>query len=161
DSGIIIKDGDGKIIEREGDFHLPEEKVVGGWAKVYHAKRPNHPVYKRLSVEPRKPKDPTPFWEGATMAEQICKNSGADALRSAFPTTLGELHVDGEIIDVTAKDERFAKPVIEAAAVFEQPRAIAEPEKPKEGPKVDGIPAPQPPEAGAVFGAPTPEELAK
>src|SRR5574344_852962 len=34
ESGIIVLDQDGNVIERPGTFKLPEEQLVGGWAKV-------------------------------------------------------------------------------------------------------------------------------
>jgi hypothetical protein len=56
DSGIILRDGEGQLIERETDFVLPEETklVVGGWAKVYRGDRQN-PTYRRCSVAARRP----------------------------------------------------------------------------------------------------------
>ena len=35
ESGIIVLDQDGNVIERPGTFKLPKEQLVGGWAKVY------------------------------------------------------------------------------------------------------------------------------
>src|SRR5207245_6039434 len=45
ESGIIIQREDGTVFEREGDFHSPDEKVVGAWAKVY--RRGKKPFYRR------------------------------------------------------------------------------------------------------------------
>ena len=98
ESGIIIADNDGKVTEREGDFHLADENVVGGWAKVYRKDR--KPTYRRLSIAQRKPNYETPFWSDQKCAEQIVKCAEADALRATFPTLLGGLHLGSEVVDV-------------------------------------------------------------
>src|SRR5260221_10748387 len=46
ESGIIIQVGDDLTKEREGDFHLPEEIIAGGWARVYRTGR--RPTYRRI-----------------------------------------------------------------------------------------------------------------
>jgi phage recombination protein Bet len=98
ESGIILRFDDGNVTEREGDFHLSEENVVGGWARVYRKGR--KPTYRRLSIEQRKPAYDSPFWQGAKAAEQIVKCAEADALRATFPTLLGGLHLAGEMVEV-------------------------------------------------------------
>lgn len=114
ESGVIILSGSevdekgvrsgGELVEREGDFYLPEEIVVGGWAKVFRKDR--KPTYRRLAVEQRKPNYSTPFWDPPKHAEQIVKCAEADALRSTFPSLLGGLHAPGEIYEVvTVKSE--------------------------------------------------------
>ena len=35
ESGIIVATEDGTYDQREGTFHMPDEKIVGGWAKIY------------------------------------------------------------------------------------------------------------------------------
>lgn len=102
ESGIIIVDSDNKISEREGDFHLQDENVVGGWAKVYRKGR--KPTYRRLATAAMRPNYETPFWSATKEAGQIVKCAEADALRSTFPTLLGGLYTEGEsaqIIDVS------------------------------------------------------------
>jgi phage recombination protein Bet len=98
DSGIILLDEAGKVSEREGDFHLEDEKVVGGWARVYRKGR--RPTYRRLAIAQRKPKYDSQFWSGNKASEQIVKTAEADALRSTFPTLVGGLYIEGE------RDER-------------------------------------------------------
>src|SRR6266576_2990928 len=99
ESGVILIDEAGKVSEREGDFHTQEEKVVGGWAKVYRKGR--RPTYKRIAMEQRKPKYESQFWQGNKASEQIIKTAEADALRSTFPTLLGGLYT-GEEMDQRA-----------------------------------------------------------
>lgn len=48
ESGIVILT-DGGPVDIEGDFHLPEEVVVGGWARI-HFKNRKHPIYRRLRL---------------------------------------------------------------------------------------------------------------
>jgi phage recombination protein Bet len=100
ESGIILQTAEGQVTEREGDFKLPEEKVVGGWAKVYRKGR--KVTYRRLSIAAMKPAYETPFWGPDKAPGQIVKCAEADALRSTFPTLLGGLPHAGEMIDVTA-----------------------------------------------------------
>jgi phage recombination protein Bet len=91
-SGIILLD-DGNIIERESDFHLPNEEVVGGWATVFFKNR-SHPTTRKIRMErfnngfAQWAKDP---------AGMIVKCAEADALRSSFPTLVGGLYLDSEI----------------------------------------------------------------
>lgn len=93
ESGVIILAADGAILEREGDFHLPNEKVVGGWAKVYHKKH-TKPTYRRIRME-RFNKGRAQWNEDP--AGMIVKCSEADALRSTFPTLLGGLYLREEL----------------------------------------------------------------
>ncbi len=99
ESGVIVRQpdhdgkmGSGPIIEREGDLVYDDEKLVGGWAKVFRKDR-EKPFYRRLKLatfntgRSRWEKDP---------AGMICKCAEADALRTAFPTHLGGLYIEEE-----------------------------------------------------------------
>ena len=99
ESGIILVN-EGQVSEREGDFSLPGEEVVGGWARVFRKGR--KPTYRRLSIAQRKPSYDTPFWEGAKANEQIIKCAEADALRATFPSLLAGLHNEGEATNIDA-----------------------------------------------------------
>lgn len=92
-SGIIVEEEDGQIHEIEGDFYLPTQKVLGGWAKVFHKHR-THPTYRKIRLE-RFNSGYAQWKEDA--AGMICKCAEADALRSTFPTMLGGLYMQGEI----------------------------------------------------------------
>jgi len=101
-SGIIVLEDEetGKIADIEGDFHLRGQVVVGGWATV-HFKNRKHPITRRIRMER--------FNKGFAQwqvdpAGMIVKCAEADALRSSFPTMLGGLYMQDEVmLDVKAK----------------------------------------------------------
>lgn len=142
-SGVILLD-DGTLVEREGDFHLPHEKVVGGWATVFFKNR-KHPTTRKIRLErfnsgmAQWAKDP---------AGMIVKCAEADSLRSSFPTLVGGLYLDGEI----EMDFGDVAKLNTSRPIFEK----AEPNKKENAKKVDRTPKPvepkqaeQPPEAEA------------
>ena len=94
-SGILVQSEDGKIEEREGDFHTPDELgyVVGGWAKVFHKKR-SHPTYRKIRMA--RFNNGFAQWK-VDPAGMIVKCAEADALRSTFPTLLGGLYMKEEL----------------------------------------------------------------
>lgn len=92
-SGIIVVDEQGAITEIEGDFYTKEQEVIGGWAKVFHAKRKDYPFYRRIRME--RFNKGFAQWQ-VDAAGMICKCAEADALRSAFPTMLGGLYIAEE-----------------------------------------------------------------
>src|SRR6266478_1831753 len=49
ESGVIVKTSEDGIVEREGDLTYDEEKLLGGWAKVYRKDR-EKPFYRRLKL---------------------------------------------------------------------------------------------------------------
>lgn len=146
ESGIILKDGD-EIKEREGDFHLPDEHVVGGWARVFRKGR--KPTYRRVRME-RFNKGFAQWKEDA--AGMIVKCAESDALRSTFPTLLGGLYTGGEIIEVMATPVKpddgpsFGRAAL-AETVQEPPQRPAarqttpEPEAPPVPPQAEPAPA--------------------
>lgn len=99
ESGIIVVDENGNVIERPGTFKLDSETLVGGWAKVYLKNR-QHPSYVSVSfneVAQRKG-DGTlnSNWTGkpGTMVEKVAK---VRALREAFVDDLGGMYDVDEI----------------------------------------------------------------
>lgn len=96
ESGIIVtkeNNLDEEII-KNGTFKLPNEILVGGWAKVYR-KDWSHPSYCSVALDEviQKKKDGTPNknWtkQPATMIEKVAK---VRALRSAFVEDLGGMY---------------------------------------------------------------------
>lgn len=138
DSGVIMLGENGEITEREGDFHLPEEKVVGGWAKVYRKGR--KVTYRRCRMER--------FNKGFAQwrddpAGMIVKCAESDALRSTFPTLLGGLYTGGEIIEMEPVKVTTDAPSFGRAAILDtpQPRQTApEPEPEQEQPPISQEP---------------------
>lgn len=100
ESGIILINAqDNTVTEREGDFKLPTENVVGGWAKVYRKGR--KPTYRRLSIAAMKPAYDTPFWNEDKAPGQICKCAESQALRDTFPTLMGGMFLENEMQSAT------------------------------------------------------------
>lgn len=121
ESGIIIfNEDDGSLTEREGDFHLKDEKIVGGWAKVFFKNR-SHPTTRKIRMErfdsgyAQWAKDP---------AGMIVKCAEADALRSSFPTMIGGLYLREEVDFLPIKPEML-KPLFESSQ--SQPETTAGP----------------------------------
>jgi phage recombination protein Bet len=126
-SGVVIKTAEG-IVDREGDIVFDEEKLLGGWARVYRKDR-KQPFFQRIKLET--------FNTGLSRwnkdaAGMICKCAESAALRMAFPTHLGGLYIKEERppLDVTPTIERpkFDTPQIQDAEPKKRGR------KPKEQP---------------------------
>lgn len=95
-SGIIVKDSEDRIIEREGDFEYEGDTLLGGWA-VVHFKNRKHPMIKKVTLKTYR----KPFGVWVTdPAGMICKVAEVHALRDAFPTMLGGMMLREEYIDV-------------------------------------------------------------
>jgi len=98
-SGVIVKRGD-EVVELEGDFYLESDTLLGGWAKVLFKTR-TEPVYKRLRLNV--------FNKGfgrwkVDPGGMIVKCAEADALRSAFPNSLGGMYLEDEMPGKSASD---------------------------------------------------------
>ena len=154
-SGIIVEEND-EVKEVEGDFHTKDQKILGGWARVYHKKR-QHPTYRRIRLE-RFNKGYAQWQEDP--AGMICKCAEADALRSTFPTMLGGLYMKQEVIEVNTA-------VVEEAPRFEAPKLVDKPTEtrsrrvkpePEKSPEQEPT---QPVEAGAPSSEKTTDTLAK
>jgi phage recombination protein Bet len=106
DSGTIVM-RDGKITDLVGDWHMPNDKILGGWATVYFKNR-KHAMTKRVRLE-RFNKN-YGIWRDDP-AGMVVKCAEADALRSSFPTMLGGMYVEQEMQPVQTE---IARPVFEA-----------------------------------------------
>lgn len=93
ESGVIVLDKDGAIVERHGDFRLEADKLVGGWATVFFKER-THPMQKRLRLETFR--KPFGVWKSDPEG-MIVKCAEADALRSSFPTMLGGMYLEDSL----------------------------------------------------------------
>lgn len=128
ESGIIVtkeNNPDEEII-KNGTFKLPNEILVGGWAKVYR-KDWTHPSYCSVALDEvmQKKKDGTPNknWtkQPATMIEKVAK---VRALRSAFVEDLGgmyeadEMNVD--LPEIKEEDKIIQQDDIQEAEIQEE-----------------------------------------
>lgn len=101
ESGIIIKNEMGDLERREGTFILPDEKLVGGWCKVYRKDR-SRPTISEVAFQEyaQKTREGTlnKFWGGkpATMIRKVAFSQGH---RDAFPGELSGLYDSAEIGD--------------------------------------------------------------
>ena len=103
EAGVFIE-ADGELKQREGAFLLDREqnKLVGGWAKVYRKDR-QRPFYTSVNIKEcakyTREGKMTRFW--ATMpATMIRKVALARSLREAFPSRLGGMVTDVEYDEI-------------------------------------------------------------
>jgi phage recombination protein Bet len=93
DSGVIVQDKDGAVIERQGDFRLNSDTLLGGWATVYQKGRA-HPKVSKVKLSTYK-KD-----FGVWMQDpegMICKVAECQGLRDSFPTMIGGMFLREEM----------------------------------------------------------------
>ena len=101
ESGVIVRSIEtGEVIERKGTFYIKaEEKLVGGWARVYR-KNWTHPTYCSVSfdevAQTKSDGSLNSNWtgKGATMVEKVAK---VRALRETFVEELGGMYEAEEI----------------------------------------------------------------
>jgi phage recombination protein Bet len=132
ESGTIVLRKN-EVVELLGDWHLPNDQILGGWATVFFKNR-THAMKKRVRLA-RFNKN-YGVWRDDP-AGMICKVAEADALRSSFPTMLGGMFIREEMLP---EPTEIAKPVfpdmptqsndkpVEATVVEPEPRK-AEPPK--------------------------------
>lgn len=99
EAGIIVE-REGKIVNIEGAVKLPSDKLIGGWAKVFREDR-KVPTTVQLSL--------TEFSKGQATWKQmpmnmIRKTAIVNAMREAFPGTLGSLYTQEEADNGNRKD---------------------------------------------------------
>lgn len=127
ESGIIVLNENNEIIERKGCFHLPNEKVVGGWASVYRKDR-KYPTYCSVAFDEvagkKKSGDLNKFWSSkpATMIEKVAK---ARALREAFSEELNGMY-EAEEMGVALPADNEAPQSVQDEPVVQQDDAFVE-----------------------------------
>lgn len=98
-AGIIVLDMNGQITEREGTFYTEQEKLLGGWAKVY-TKGKTIPSYESVNLSEyigrKKSGEVNEQWSKRP-ATMIRKVALVHALKEAFPDELGALYAQEEI----------------------------------------------------------------
>lgn len=95
EAGIFVTDKEGNLNRREGTFSLPDETLVGGWAKVYRKDR-KVPVIGEVSMKEYSKNQST--WKSIP-STMIRKVALVQALREAFPADLGALYTAEEVQD--------------------------------------------------------------
>ena len=136
EQGIIVVTEDGTVEERKGTFKLPEEKLVGGWARVYR-KDIEHPTYISVSfdevAQTKSGGGLNSNWatKGATMVEKVAL---VRALRETFVEDIGGMIDEDETWKEEAKPRFGNQEIIDQgeptdiidAEVTETPMSIDE-----------------------------------
>ena len=127
-AGIIVLNEETNVItEREGTFYLPNEKIVGGWAKVF-IKGYTEPEYVAVSFDEYagKKKDGSlnSNWSSRP-GTMIRKVALVQALREAFPEDFNGMYAPeemGNAGEVVLNDEGPAEVVVESKDVTPEPK---------------------------------------
>lgn len=119
EQGIIVQKADGTIENRDGTFRTTDEKIVGGWAKVYRKDRtkPKYVTVQFDEVAQHKGDGSlNTNWANkpGTMVEKVAL---VRALREAFVEDFGGM-IDEDEAWVTPTSERVSK---EPVTVQEEP----------------------------------------
>jgi phage recombination protein Bet len=122
ESGIVVM-RDSEIIERAGDLKMPDETLLGGWARV-HRKDRKFPFYQRLKLQTYKKN--TPIWTSDPEG-MISKCAESGALRQAFPSEVGGLYLHEELIDMDKAIEEEKKKPDQSAAKALMDRMLPKP----------------------------------
>ena len=118
ESGVIVQSIEtGEVIERKGTFYIKaEEKLVGGWARVYR-KNWTHPTYCSVSfdevAQTKSDGSLNSNWsgKGATMVEKVAK---VRALRETFIEDLGGMYEAEEMgVDLPKENAPQKQAIIE------------------------------------------------
>ena len=127
-AGIIVYNGAGKIVYREGSFKLPDEKIIGGYAEVWRKDR-SHSCRSEVSFEEYagRKKDGTLNNQWATKpATMIRKVALAQALREAFPKSLGGMYTAEEQGQVEPEETPTVIDMEATTVPASEPEAIPE-----------------------------------
>jgi phage recombination protein Bet len=100
-AGIIVINGEGEVINREGTFRLPNEEIVGGWAKIFIKDR--EPEYNTVSFNEyvgRKSDGSINNQWATKPATMIRKVAIVQALRECFPEDFSAMYSPEEMSNV-------------------------------------------------------------
>lgn len=135
-AGIFVKTLGGDIEQREGTFYLPNEEIIGGWARIMIKDRdPEYAAVAFNEYAGRKKDGSLNSQWASKPATMIRKVAIVQALRDAFPNDFGAMYSPEEMSSVNASvdvneivQEDAAPVVIEEApqmAPQAQPQAQA------------------------------------
>jgi phage recombination protein Bet len=136
EAGIIVFAKDGTVENRVGTFHLKDEEVVGGWARVWRKDR-SHPVTVEVPFDEYagRTKDGQLNSQWRTKpATMIRKVALVNALREAFPGDIGGMYTEEE-----AQQEQPQDIVVQSQVIKDNL-----PEQPVQKPKTARKAAPKP-----------------
>lgn len=91
EAGVIVE-RDQQLVEVEGAVMLNGDKLIGGWAKVYREDR-SRPVISKISLKEFSKGQST--WNQMPLT-MIRKTAIVNALREAFPESLGAMYTEEE-----------------------------------------------------------------
>lgn len=133
-AGLILKRGD-EIRYDEGEFMLPTDVLLGGWAEVYRDDR-TYPFKAFVSIADYDKKRSTWNQIKCTM---IRKTAIVHAMREAFPTQLGALYTieESKVEDVAFEEIHETKVQAQANAqpLPEEPTDQQPAQKPAQAPQ--------------------------
>lgn len=90
-AGIIVERNN-EIVEVEGAVKLKNDELIGGWCEVYRDDRAN-PIKVRISLEEFSKSQAT--WKSMPLT-MIRKSAIVNALREAFPESLGAMYTEDD-----------------------------------------------------------------
>lgn len=100
EAGLIIE-RDNEIIEVEGSFKLPKDKLLGGWAKVYR-KGIEKPMVAKVSIQEYSQSQSTWNTKPATMIRKVAI---VQAIRETYPEQFGAMYIQEEVRDIYLENE--------------------------------------------------------
>jgi phage recombination protein Bet len=95
EAGLILE-RDEKLIEVEGSFLMPNDKLLGAWAVVHRSDR-KYPIIVKVSF--REYDKGQSIWK-TKPATMIRKVAIVQALREAFPENLGGMYTEDELPEI-------------------------------------------------------------
>lgn len=102
-AGVIVLTKENEVVEREGTLVLPNETLVGGWAKVF-IKGHEAPEYASVNLEEyigrKKSGEVNSQWSKKP-ATMIRKVAVVQALREAFPDNFQGMYTQEEMTEVS------------------------------------------------------------
>lgn len=117
-AGIVVHRGE-SIIKKDGQSLYPGEVLIGGWAEVYR-KDIEYPASVEVSIDEFNKKQST--WKDMP-ANMIRKVALVNALREAFPETLGAMYIEDEARNFNQnelKKKEFVENTEQLVASFEK-----------------------------------------